>query len=230
MELSAYRRESKGEQKRAAMLDAAERLFFEKGYLETPLQELLDLIGCSKGNFYHYFPTKLDVLTALCRARAQFAFSLYEKERVQTLVQRLNALLYYALPFRDGEEDFLRMLAKLRGGEENAACYGAWMSAQREAFKPELSRLLCELREAGTAYFTRPALPDLLWEAHAAFMIEAISALYRKEGAQRRLLDVIEAARFTWERLLDLPYGAVEIVRLPETLAVAARVAGRLRE
>ncbi|MCY1013236.1 TetR/AcrR family transcriptional regulator [Nannocystis pusilla] len=55
--------------KRAAILDAAERLVATKGYDAMSLQDLLDALGMSKGAFYHYFESKPDVLLALVERR-----------------------------------------------------------------------------------------------------------------------------------------------------------------
>ncbi|MFZ6180810.1 TetR/AcrR family transcriptional regulator [Nannocystis pusilla] len=55
--------------KRAAILDAAERLVATKGYDAMSLQDLLDALGMSKGAFYHYFESKPDVLLGLVERR-----------------------------------------------------------------------------------------------------------------------------------------------------------------
>ena len=60
----------KGEIKRAGILDAAERLFLEKGYEGTSVQDILDALGMSKGGFYHYFDSKEAVLRAVSERRA----------------------------------------------------------------------------------------------------------------------------------------------------------------
>ncbi len=47
------------------ILDAAERLFGEKGYDETSIQAIIDHVGIAKGTFYHYFSSKSELLDAL---------------------------------------------------------------------------------------------------------------------------------------------------------------------
>jgi len=43
------------------------------------------------------------------------------------------------------------------------------------------------------------------------------------------LTEVVSAARFLWERTLDMDYGSVEIVKLEEAIPMMERVASRLR-
>lgn len=52
----------KGELRKESILKTAERLFFEKGYEETSIQDILDALSISKGGFYHYFESKIALL------------------------------------------------------------------------------------------------------------------------------------------------------------------------
>ena len=49
----------KGDLRKQAILDAAEALFFEKGYAASTIQDILSALGCSKGSFYHHYESKL---------------------------------------------------------------------------------------------------------------------------------------------------------------------------
>lgn len=104
----------KGELRRQALLDVARQLFYEKGYRETSVDDILQAQGCSKGSFYHCFDTKLDVLTAISEEKAAEWFELYCKTPCATSLDRLNALLYCMHPFRQREEQFLSTLLELR--------------------------------------------------------------------------------------------------------------------
>ena len=44
---------------------AAWRLFYEKGYNGTTVDEIIELSGTSKGSFYYYFNTKDELLSTL---------------------------------------------------------------------------------------------------------------------------------------------------------------------
>ena len=51
--------------RRGELMDAAERLFLEKGFSATSVSEIVEGADVAKGTFYLYFKTKDDVLTAL---------------------------------------------------------------------------------------------------------------------------------------------------------------------
>ncbi|MBZ4647922.1 MAG: transcriptional regulator, TetR family [Desulfomicrobiaceae bacterium] len=50
----ARRQQEKSAQTQQELLEAAERLFVEKGYLATTVQEITEAAGYAKGNFYRY--------------------------------------------------------------------------------------------------------------------------------------------------------------------------------
>ena len=54
------------EQTMERILDAAQRLFLEKGYEATTIQDIVDeLGGLTKGAIYHHFKSKADIMNAL---------------------------------------------------------------------------------------------------------------------------------------------------------------------
>lgn len=56
---------SKMQEKRERILESALILFAEKGYVNTPVRDIIDLSGYGTGTFYKYFVNKEDVLKVL---------------------------------------------------------------------------------------------------------------------------------------------------------------------
>lgn len=48
------------------ILNVSLRLFQEKGYEHTTIQDIVDALGMSKGAIYHHFKSKEDIMEALC--------------------------------------------------------------------------------------------------------------------------------------------------------------------
>src|SRR5215475_1487941 len=51
--------------KRNQILDATQRLIYTRGYEQMTIQDILDELQISKGAFYHYFDSKLALLSAV---------------------------------------------------------------------------------------------------------------------------------------------------------------------
>lgn len=60
------RREAKKQERRSAVLAAAEELFSEKGYRNTTIQEVAEKAGLSKGGVYLYFKSKEELYLSVC--------------------------------------------------------------------------------------------------------------------------------------------------------------------
>ena len=54
------------------ILDTATRLFLQKGYDETTLQDIIDATGLSKGAIYHHFASKEAILIAVVDRMGDF--------------------------------------------------------------------------------------------------------------------------------------------------------------
>ena len=53
------------DERRSEILDTAQQFFYQKGYEQTSIQEIINAIGIAKGTFYHYFDSKLALLDEL---------------------------------------------------------------------------------------------------------------------------------------------------------------------
>ena len=69
------RRIKKPEVRKSEILDAAQKLFTEKGYSKTTVTDILNVHGLSKGVFYYYFKSKEEVMDAIIQriVDAEFA-------------------------------------------------------------------------------------------------------------------------------------------------------------
>ena len=59
---------NKGEKTRAGIVECAGRLFYEHGYASTSFSDIVEASGLFRGNIYHYFKTKDEILRAVIDA------------------------------------------------------------------------------------------------------------------------------------------------------------------
>lgn len=89
---------SKGEQTRAGIVDCAKQMFYEHGYDGTSFTDIVEASGLYRGNIYHYFKSKDDILKAVIdRHLAEFGdlLDLWEKQHKEPrarLVAFLNMI------------------------------------------------------------------------------------------------------------------------------------------
>ena len=76
---------TKGEKTRADLVDCASRLFYEHGYDGTSFADIVAASGLQRGNIYHYFKTKDEILLAVVeRHLTEFRALLLEWEAEHT--------------------------------------------------------------------------------------------------------------------------------------------------
>ncbi|KFL17364.1 helix-turn-helix domain containing protein [Anoxybacillus geothermalis] len=180
------------DERRVRFIETAMKLFAEKGYHATSIQDLVEAWGISKGAFYHHFASKEELLLEVLRYYsekmvADFTASGGDGPEKERFIRQLAAHFSHIREYKD----FLRMI----------------MSEQLPKVNPEVERYM--FRQHGRLflwYCTR--LTEVYGEAvgpyvyDVAMMINGIIRQYlfyfffREEA-----FDADEAARFLMRRL-----------------------------
>ena len=147
MSILAGMEESRGDETRRAILRAARRLFGERGYAQTTLDEISEAAGFTKGAFYWHFDSKEDLLVEV--------FEDWVAEGVGNLRRALEA---------SGTRTRVRTLDRWHRGD--AARSAQWVRFELEllglaAENPELAARLRE-RQAVVRDLLAAALGDEL--------------------------------------------------------------------
>jgi len=108
------------------ILDAAERLFYERGYHETAISDIVKSIDVAQGTFYYYFKSKEEILDALLNRQISRVSSKLEKvvsAEDMTPLRKLELFLQTMLRtvhYKDGllfeflfDDRYLHLLDKL---------------------------------------------------------------------------------------------------------------------
>ena len=94
-----------------------------------------------------------------------------------------------------------------------------------------LEKTVLEVYTKFKVHFYQEMLPEILWDTYTAvyrhLMAEAAGILSGSGG--KRVLQCIEAERFVWERLLDAPFGSLELIRSDEALRTIDHAVSTLR-
>jgi AcrR family transcriptional regulator len=107
-----------GERTRQKLLDAAKKVFKDRSYPETRVDDITQEAGTSHGAFYLYFSNKAEVLEALAIGTA---------ERMYVLAEQLEGIE----PGEAGYEQLRRWMESfIDNYEENSPVVVAWMSAR----------------------------------------------------------------------------------------------------
>lgn len=85
---------------RTQIVEAADRLFYERGFEATSLADIAEAVGASRGNFYYHFRTKDEILASVIELRLTTTRALLEgweadaakpSERIRRFIHILTA-------------------------------------------------------------------------------------------------------------------------------------------
>ena len=100
------------EERKKEILDAAEKLFADKGYGTATVNDILEAVKIAKGTFYYYFRSKEDVLDTLVDRRINEGVKKAEEIAVSSLppVKKLVAIMMAQKPQNQVQQDFNSVL------------------------------------------------------------------------------------------------------------------------
>ncbi|MDX8495432.1 helix-turn-helix domain-containing protein [Mesorhizobium sp. VK22B] len=205
----------------AELLDCAQRLFFQRGYDDTTVNDIIREAGLSKGAFYHYFASKEALLEALAARIARESLAELEpmlEDPSLDAIGRLNALFSGSQRLNVELAPQLRKTFAVVFRPENVVLFHRIDETARELALPMIANLLRKGSEEGAFKVPDPiAFADMLLQIRLIFRDVMHRALRQAEGG-----DLEEAAHLLEERLriygiavdrlLKLPDGTIEAV------------------
>ncbi len=94
----------KGSVNRQRIVEAADRLFYSRGYNQTSFSDISDETGIPRGNFYYYFKTKEDILSAVVDSRLDTFNQILEACNAASADPRERLLMFANVPLQNEEQ------------------------------------------------------------------------------------------------------------------------------
>lgn len=133
---------------RQQLLNAAWKLFYEKGYQDTTLDDILKEAKCSKGRFYYYFRAKAELLDSLYELFDQKYEEFYGKISLQKpaleKMMDLNRFMFDFMSEEIGVELLTSLYLSQLGGTTGIAFWN-----EERAFSKILTKIVKEGQEKG---------------------------------------------------------------------------------
>jgi len=84
------------------IIEAADRLFYRRGYDNTSFADIADAVGISRGNFYYHFRTKDEILDAVINRRLANTRTMLERWEIEgkTPADRIRSFIHILIANR----------------------------------------------------------------------------------------------------------------------------------
>jgi AcrR family transcriptional regulator len=210
-------------ERRAELLDCAQRLFLSRGYERTTINDVITATGLSKGAFYHHYRSKEDLLEGIAARFAGDAYAFTEALGVDhaDALQRLNGMLSLARDWKLEHITELKPMFTVLLKAENAVLYHRIVEAVFAVLAPALTRIIDDGVAEGTfdPPDARAAADTLLWltNGRRPLMVAAM-ADDDHEAALERIVTRVRAEEAIIDRILGLPEGSVQLLGPESTI------------
>lgn len=205
--------------KRKEILDVAQQLVYTKGFDQMSIQDILDQLHISKGAFYHYFPSKGDLLEALIdRMRLDvepIMLPIINDPALPTLV-KLHRFFDVVGRWKTARKEYLLSLLRIWYADENAIVRQKSVAGVTRWFTPLLAGVIREGIQEGVL---TTAFPDQAGEIVINLMVSLGDAfkdlLFGTEPQaekMQRATEVVAAYNDAMERVLGAAPGSLNLI------------------
>jgi TetR/AcrR family transcriptional regulator len=121
----AERKEREKQQRKAEIIQAAELVFFSKGFEQSTMDDIAEKAELSKGTLYLYFKSKEDLHMAVARRAIVLLRSLTLKasEKSGNAVEKLQRIGWACVEFSKSHPDQMKSIMTLEGMEPGSLSY-----------------------------------------------------------------------------------------------------------
>ncbi|ORV18190.1 TetR/AcrR family transcriptional regulator [Mycobacterium celatum] len=218
--------------RRAEVLDQALALFLQRGYENVSLNDLLVATGTSKGAFYHYFPSKEALVTALAERSAAEAFDVVRPifdQAGKNALDRLNTGLAasYRVKMAMGAPEQIAAMASLLE-PHNQALFAKIVTIWEDLFRPVLTEVITDgVREGIFDTFDPEGVGDIIQGFAASLQKYMVQVLNAHDAKSRRkaIDDCMKRTKLhgiATDRILGLPDGSTVVLNRRQVEAMVA--------
>jgi AcrR family transcriptional regulator len=175
-ELRAWRRAAKAAVNRADILDAAERIFAERGLTEGSLRDIAKHSGFSTAAIYNYFDNKQHLLAETLVRRGTDLLDVIDTAAASdgSPMDRLHRIVDDTVAFFETYPDFRQILRHVRESEAIIASVLTEHAADRNIFPETLTLMTAVLEEGQRIGEIRDGSPGALIHLYMTLVNEHV--------------------------------------------------------
>lgn len=197
------------EERRNEILDAAEKLFGEKGFDGTSTNDILDEVGIARGTLYYHFKSKEDILDAMIERMTgrliQKAAEIASQKELPVM-QRLTMTMLSLNVDNDLGHEIMKQVHK----PQNALMHQKMQKQLIASVNPLITNLVMEGIEQGICQTDFPSETTEMILLYSNIAFDELSDLSEEEFMKK-----IDGFIYNVERLLGMNRGSMREIILP---------------
>lgn len=189
------------------LMDVAEKLFSEKGYDDTSIEDIISIVGIAKGTFYHHFKSKEKLMEALIeRQVTRLQQSMVGDIRDDSLKagQKLELLIRSTMGFKSEKDVFVDFIYR----DDNFALRTKFFRKLDELTTPLLVGLLEQGIREGVFHVEYPRETVKL----LTLMLDNMKEYERIATTHEERYKCTRALETVIERILGMNPGSIRLI------------------
>lgn len=206
------------DERKTELLDTAQVLFYQKGYENTSVADIIEAVGIAKGTFYHYFKTKEDLLNQLIERITDTILSQLEivaNDKTLNAIDKFNKFYIDAGNYKKENKQAIIVAARVFHNENNLRLKDKLLKSVIGKSIPLLTPIIKQGVEEGVFKTS--------YSNHLASLIFSIGFYLRDEFSEvivkstidksdiERIVEIYMMYQDAIERLLGAPEGSIQI-------------------
>jgi AcrR family transcriptional regulator len=169
------RRERRRRETHARIFDAAMRLFAQRGFANTPVEEITEAADVAKGTFFNYFPTKESIFEALAERQLGVLKSAEDRAQQSSSVRPVLQEMIHRLAERPSSSQLL--VRSLMGAAMTNNTLSKFLGRKIELGREHLANIMRRGQELGEIRADLAALELARILQHATFGTNIVWAI-----------------------------------------------------
>ncbi len=194
------------EERKAELIEAAERLFLEKGYDRTSISDIVRAVSVAQGTFYYHFKSKEDILGAILAKNLGALGQIFSEtidRRDLAPPEKLNDVIDAAFETITEKQGLIESLHR----EGNALLHDKMRRMTIEGMVPLMARLIDEGKKSGHFDVVHPREAGELLLAAVAYSFDHPTLLADADH-RARMKTALEQAL---PRILGMKEGTIRV-------------------
>ena len=171
--------------KKNELVEVAEKLFLEKGYEQTSIEDILNASKISKGGFYHYFKSKEEVLTESINSLMETSLAELEpiiEDHEADALEKLRLFMQRKEDFQRPKKEYARFLSMVM--KSDFTLYKYYLTLAQKYVSP-LARIIEQGTKEGGFHVQYPLeTADILLRAVTSLPQSSFFGEYMEDEAK----------------------------------------------
>ncbi len=206
------------DERKNEILDAAQGLFYSRGYEQTPVNSIIEKVGVSKGTFYHYFKSKEDLLDSLAeRITEQVMVQIEKKLNDSTMdaITKLNLMFESSANWKAANRELIFVLLEAMYNDNNILMRKKINDRTVAVASPLMTRIIHQGINEGAFNTSFPDdISEMIFQLTTGFgekFAEIFPTLEDHPENKALIVKILEMYEDAIERFLGAPRGSIKL-------------------